>query len=136
MNEENSPEQAASNPYRNTIGSIVSWAIFRAALIIFAALVIFEYVYEVNYFIWWSVTLVCLYAFVLHPIQVQYRLYKMETDNVMQGTLCSSCKHFEPTGVLCSVLDEHVTENYIPCEGLQWEPRSGVEKFNNDLDEL
>jgi membrane protein YdbS with pleckstrin-like domain len=109
--------------YRNTIGSIVSWAIFRAAGVIIAAYIISEYVRWLDYSTWWVLTLVVLYAVVLHPMQIQYRIYKEETARVMDGTLCSTCRHFEPTGVLCSKLDEHVTEDSIPCEGQLWEPK-------------
>jgi hypothetical protein len=110
--------------YSNTVGSIVGWAIFRAAVFIAVSLFLFDYLRWSNYGLWWMLTFALLYPIVFHPAQVQYRLYKEETRNVVSGTLCSSCKYFEPTGVLCSKLDEHVTEDYIPCEGEQWEPKS------------
>jgi hypothetical protein len=127
---------AKRNPYRNTIGSIVSWAIFRTALVMFIAMFVYEYVHRIDYVVWWSITLISLYAFVVHPIQIQYELYKKETKTVVTGTLCASCRHFEPTGVLCSILDEHVTENYVPCEGLSWEPKPVDENRKDVPDEL
>lgn len=123
---ETTEEQQKKKPvYRNTVGSIVTWALLRAALVIVAALLLYEYVRWIDYSLWWGVTAVSLYAFVVHPIQVQYRLYREETQKVISGTLCASCRHFEETGVLCAKLDEHVSEEYIPCEGELWEPRSG-----------
>jgi len=109
--------------YRNTIGSIVSWAIFRAAAVIGISLLISEYLPWLDPFTQWGVTLLILYGVVLHPMQIQYRIYREETKNVMEGTLCSTCKYFEPTGVMCSRLDEHVSEEDIPCEGELWEPK-------------
>ena len=123
---ENNGSALRNSPYRNTIGSIVSWALFRMALVIFVALVVYEYVYRIDYVVWWTLTLLSLYA-------IQYQLYKQETQNVINGTLCSSCRHFEPTGVLCSILDEHVTENDVPCEGLRWEPKSIEDKMSEDI---
>ncbi len=113
-----------THAYRNTIGSIVSWAILRTAILIVLSLLAYEYVGWVDYGLWWSVTAIAFYAVVLHPMQIQYRLFKEETRRVMDGTLCSTCKYFEETGVLCSRLDEHVTEDVIPCEGELWEPKS------------
>lgn len=109
--------------YRNTIGSIVSWALIRAAILIALSLLVLEYVRWLDYTTWVMLTVIMIYAAVIHPMQVQYRIYTEETRNVMEGTLCSSCKHFEPTGVICSKLDEHVTEDLIPCDGELWEPK-------------
>jgi membrane protein YdbS with pleckstrin-like domain len=115
--------EKAEGHYTNTIGSIVSWAIFRAAGVIVAAYIVSEYVSWLDYSTWWLLTLVMFYAVVLHPMQIQYRIYREETAKVMDGTLCSTCRHFEPTGVLCAKLDEHVSEDNIPCEGELWEPK-------------
>jgi hypothetical protein len=41
-----------------------------------------------------------------------------------EDTLCGSCINFEPSSQLCKVLDEHVSVDFIPCEGLRWEPKS------------
>jgi membrane protein YdbS with pleckstrin-like domain len=115
--------EKAEGRYRNTIGSIVSWALFRAAIVIGIALLVVEYVEWLDYATWMIMTLIMIYAAVIHPMQVQYRIYTEETRNIMEGTLCSSCKYFEPTGVMCSKLDEHVSEDVIPCEGELWEPK-------------
>ncbi|MCB2205704.1 hypothetical protein KQI65_13245 [bacterium] len=113
-----------SRPYTNTIGSIVSWAIFRAAIVIVVSYFIIENVHWLRLESWWWIVIVfLLYAVVLHPMQVQYRIYREETASVMEGTLCSTCRYFEPTGVLCSKLDEHVSADHIPCEGELWEPK-------------
>ncbi len=109
--------------YRNTLGSIISWAIFRAAAVIFGCWLLGELAPWLNYGVWWGITLVSLYAIVLHPMTVQYNIYKQETARVMSGTLCSTCRYFESTGVMCSKLDEHVTEDVVPCEGELWEPK-------------
>jgi hypothetical protein len=114
----------AERKYRNTVGSIVSWALFRLAIVIGVSLLVVEYVSWIDYSTWAIITLIMIYAGVIHPMQVQYRIYNEETRTVMEGTLCSTCKYFEPTGVLCSRLDEHVSEDHIPCEGELWEPRA------------
>jgi len=125
--ENNLPPAAPKKEYRNTIGSIVAWAIFRTALVMVAAMALYEYARWIDYNLWWGLTIISLYAVVIHPLQIQYRLYKEETEKVMTGTLCASCKYFERTGVMCTKLDEHVTEEYIPCEGQMWEPQSPMD---------
>lgn len=115
--------EGGKRTYRYTVGSIVTWAIFRAAAVIGIMMLVSEYVRWLDYGTWWGATLLLLYAVVLHPMQIQYRIYKDETKNVMEGTLCSTCRYFEPTGVMCSKLDEHVSEDHIPCNGELWEPK-------------
>ena len=130
---EETPDPVPRKEYQNTIGSIVSWAIFRTAIVITLSLILYHYVRWVDYTLWWGITAISLYAAVIHPMQIQYRLFKEETRQVLTGTLCSSCKYFEETGVLCSKLDEHVTEEYIPCGGELWEPRSPITEADDDL---
>ncbi|MDX9759855.1 MAG: hypothetical protein RBU27_11910 [Bacteroidota bacterium] len=115
--------EPADRAYRNTVGSIVSWALFRLAIVIGVSMLVVEYVHWIDYSTWAIITLIMMYAAVIHPMQVQYRIYREETRTVMEGTLCSTCKYFEPTGVLCSRLDEHVSEDDIPCGGELWEPK-------------
>jgi hypothetical protein len=123
-------QQRGKRMYRNTLGSIVSWAIFRAAAVIFGAWLLNEYAPWLDYGVWWGVTLISIYAIVIHPITIQYHLYKQDTSNVVSGTLCSTCRHFEKGSVLCLKLDEHVSEDDIPCEGELWEPKG----FDDDGD--
>ena len=106
------------------MGSIVTWAIIRAAIVIVISFVLLEYVPWIEYGVRWMISMAALFAVVLYPAQIQYRLYKEGTKNIVAHSLCSSCKHFEETAVMCLVLDEHVTESYLPCEGLRWEPVS------------
>ena len=54
---------------------------------------------------------------------IQYKLFREENYEVITNTLCSSCKHFDETAVLCLKYDEHPTEDKIPCEGAAWEPK-------------
>ncbi len=123
------PDTPASTPprpsYRNTMGSIVLWTLLRLGAVIVGAWILYDVmaVNNTSYALWWAVTGLALYAVVFHPTQIQYLHYREETRTVVSGTLCSSCKYFESTGVLCSKLDEHVTEDYLPCEGQLWEPR-------------
>jgi hypothetical protein len=117
-------ETGNSTPYRNTLGSIVLWTLLRTAAVIISAWLTYDLfnVGNMGYALWWTVTALALYAVVFHPTQIQYLHYREETRRVSTDTLCASCKYFEPTGVMCSKLDEHVSELYLPCGGESWEP--------------
>lgn len=124
----NQPSAGEKVFYPHTMGSIIFWAIIRAAIVIVISLWLYEYAKWIEYGVWWMITLGAIGIVVGYPAQIQYRMYKERTRNVLSGTLCSTCKYFEPIAVLCSRYDEHVSESYIPCEGMDWEPPSSDER--------
>ena len=77
-----------------------------------------------NYADWWAITIFAIYGITIYPAQLQYNHFKSSSKRLIEETLCSSCRHFNPEGLHCTVLDEHVSEQYLPCEGEGWEPRS------------
>lgn len=117
---------------RHTLGSIITWALVRTVVVIFLALWLHDYVRWLQYEVWWGIVVATIVAAVIYPAQIQYRIYREETHEVVTNTLCSSCRHFEPTAVMCSRYDEHVTEGYLPCDGMDWEPLSVEEKGGSE----
>lgn len=111
-----------------SIGSIVYWGIIRLTLVIVALWVLYYYI---DYGTWWMIGIVSLYVVVVHPIIIQYEMYREQNKIVLESSLCSSCRYFDVTAVLCTKLDEHPTENYLPCEGMYWEPKM-VESKNEE----
>jgi hypothetical protein len=73
---------------------------------------------------WWTVTVAALYGIVVYPAQIQYYYFKKTSKRLVEQTLCSSCRYFNPDGLHCTRLDEHISEDYLPCEGEGWEPKS------------
>ena len=63
-----------------------------------------------------------MYGVIIHPAMIQYRMFLHDNDAIINNTLCSSCKHFDKTAVLCQKYDQHPTLKNLPCEGLDWEP--------------
>ena len=102
------------------MGGIIFWGIVRTALMIAALWILFDYI---EYQYWFVLTIMSVYGIIIHPAVIQYRLFSEENKAVLEGTLCSSCKHFERSAVLCAKHDEHPTQNYIPCDGIDWEPK-------------
>lgn len=121
MFRETSTEEELSTEPRITEGSIIWGAIFRSALVIFLS---FFFYYTWWFRQYWWMSLFVLWLFAIYPAYRQYQRFKITIDNLKESTLCGSCKHFDATGQICIKYDEHVTEDYIPCEGADWEPYS------------
>lgn len=102
------------------MGAIIYWTIIRLAILIPLLWIATEYI---DYQYWWMVVTMSIYGFILHPAFIQYKLFREENDDIITNTLCSSCKHFDETAVLCLKYDEHPTRDKIPCEGIDWEPK-------------
>jgi hypothetical protein len=103
------------------MGAIVYWTIIRIAILIPLLWIATNYI---DYKYWWAVVSMSIYGFIIHPAVIQYKLFREEHKEVITNTLCSSCKHFDETAVICLKFDEHPTQESIPCEGGDWEPNS------------
>ncbi|HYF02251.1 MAG TPA: hypothetical protein VEC36_02660 [Patescibacteria group bacterium] len=103
-----------------TTGSVIFGAIIRTALIITIAFFIKER-FDVEHI--WILTMFAIWGIGIFPAYKQYQSFHEKVEDLQQTTLCGSCKYFETSGQLCNLLDEHVSEHYLPCEGQGWEPR-------------
>lgn len=108
---------------RHTLGSIIWLAMLRLTAVIFVAWYL-RGPFHSYYAEWWAVTIAAIYGIAIYPAQIQYSYFKRTSKKLMEQTLCSSCRHFNPEGLHCMQLDEHITEHYLPCEGEGWEPKS------------
>ncbi|MBA4251900.1 MAG: hypothetical protein C0425_10705 [Chlorobiaceae bacterium] len=112
------------------MGDIIFWAIIRTAILIPVLWIAKDFI---DYSFWWTLTILCIYGVILHPALIQYRLFLEKNNVVLNSTLCSSCQHFDKTAVLCLKHDEHPTEIYLPCDGLEWEPQSNEQVEEKDF---
>lgn len=71
----------------------------------------------------WIVSILAIYLFVFNPAYLSYKKFIEDNQNIICNTLCSSCKHFNQSAVLCTKYDKHPKDNFIPCEGTDWEPK-------------
>lgn len=102
------------------MGQIVFWGLVRLALTIIVLWILY---FHLPYGTWWVLGIVSIYAVVVHPAIIQYDMFREKNKTIIESTLCSSCRYFNETAVLCTKLDEHPTEKYLPCEGELWEPK-------------
>jgi len=102
------------------MGKIVFWALIRIAILIPVLWIATNWV---DYKFWWILSGLAIYGVIFHPAMIQYRIFKEENREVLEDTICSQCRHFDSSAVLCMKYDEHPQEDYIPCDGIDWEPK-------------
>lgn len=104
-----------------TVGSIVWGVILRAFIIVFLSFLVISFYRFQGY--WWAVLFIFWFA-AAYPGWRQYQSFQKRIKDIEESTLCGTCVHFESSGQLCKIYDEHITNDYIPCEGLDWQPRT------------
>jgi hypothetical protein len=71
---------------------------------------------------YWYFMLFAIWIGAAYPGWMQYKKYQERMKKFTEETLCGSCRHFESSAQLCKIYDRHVSSNYVPCEGMNWEP--------------
>jgi hypothetical protein len=115
--------EPARRTERHTFGSIVWMAMLRLTIVIFVAWYLKDH-FTSYYSEWWMATVGAIYGIAIYPAQIQYHYFKRTSRRLVEQTLCSSCRYFNPDGLHCTRLDEHISEDHLPCEGEGWEPKS------------
>ena len=101
------------------MGEIVFWTIIRTAVTLPGLWILRS---QVDSQLWYLISLAAIYVLIVHPAIQSYRWFEQKNKKVINTTLCSSCRHFDASAILCMKYDKHPTENYIPCDGVDWEP--------------
>ena len=102
------------------MGEVVFWTIIRALITILGLWILKA---QIDFQLWFLISVAAVYVLIVHPAMVSYRWFEERNKKVIESTLCSSCKHFDQSAVLCIKYDKHPTENYVPCDGVDWEPK-------------
>lgn len=68
------------------------------------------------------------YGVIIHPALIHYRLFNEINREIIEDTLCSSCEHFDKSAILCLKHDKHPTIDFVPCDGIDWLPKSPDDK--------
>ncbi len=101
------------------MGGIIFWAIIRAALLVPSLWILYG---MMEYKYWWWFGILSVYGIIIHPASIQYRMFLKQNEDIIKNTLCSSCRNFDETAVLCLKHDEHPSLDKLPCDGIDWEP--------------
>lgn len=113
------------------MGAIIFWSIIRTAVIIPLLWITGTYI---DYESWWVICIVAVYVTVIHPAIVQFKKFEEDNREVLEDTLCSSCKSFNKSAVICIKYDQHPTKTVVPCEGMDWEPVSDEDYKEKEYD--
>lgn len=105
-----------------TVGTIIYGTILRVSAIIVLTWFLNDYFGRTETI--WTISMLLLWGIGVYPAFRSYQKFLKNVSTIKSDTLCGSCKYFNETNQLCSVYDEHVTETYVPCEGLSWEPQN------------
>lgn len=109
------------NTPRLTTGTIVLGALIRSSIIVLTTWWISSY-WEFQQF--WPLFAIMLVMIVFYPAYREMTMFSHEVESLQESTLCGSCKYFESSAQMCSRYDEHITQEHIPCEGMDWEPHT------------
>ncbi len=104
-----------------TLGSIFWGIMLRGLIVMLLMLFLIKFPSVRNN---WSLLLFSLWFIAAYPAYRQYQLYYKRIEKFEEETLCGSCKNFDPGARLCTIYDEHISKDHIPCEGQNWEPKS------------
>jgi hypothetical protein len=104
-----------------TTGTIVFGGMIRLSIIVMATWWISDF-WVFHQF--WPIFAMMVIMIVFYPAYREMSIFSDTVESLKETTLCGSCKHFEPSAQICSRYDEHITEDHIPCEGMDWEPNS------------
>jgi len=102
------------------MGGIVYWGLLRTAVVIVLLWFFYDYF---NYRYSWIIFSLAIYIVIIHPIVSEYKSFISKNRDVINNSLCSKCKHFNETAVLCMKYDEHPTDDFTPCDGIDWEAK-------------
>ena len=103
------------------MGEIIYWGLLRFALVLVGAWLLYSLVPEYND--WWMMFFIAVATIVIYPAQLAWRKHASSIRRANQNPLCATCRHLATREALCKVTDEHVRQDYTPCEGQAWESR-------------
>ena len=103
------------------MGELIFWTIIRVAILLPLVWLLKGYL---DYQLWWGISIVAFYGVIIHPALIHYRLFNERNREIIEDTLCSSCEYFDKSAILCLKHDEHATIDFVPCDGIDWLPKS------------
>jgi hypothetical protein len=101
-----------------TSGSILWGILLRSAVLIIITMTLILAL-DKRELAWFAIFI--FWVAVAYPAYRQYTAFNNRLQTLEEDTLCGKCKHFIKESQLCSVLDEHISKDTIPCEGAIWE---------------
>jgi hypothetical protein len=116
-----------------TVGTIVFRALVKTTMIVLLSWFAMEqFAYELQHTLFIPPALAALsliYFVAVLPAYHQYQRFYRDSKRLVGDTLCAKCRHFDSTGIICTLYDEHISRTYTPCGGDAWEAK---QPFDNE----
>lgn len=106
-----------------TTGSIIWGVLLRSLIIVMLSFFVVEQIDDRT--AWW-IAFFGFWVFAAFPAYQQLQTFNKRMDEFEESTLCGTCRHFVKGSQLCSLYDEHVSKEYVACDGNDWEPKESV----------
>jgi len=55
------------------------------------------------------------------PDDTGYKKFYAQNREIIENSICSKCRHFDESAVLCTKYESHPKPGYIPCGGKEFE---------------
>lgn len=120
----NAPDERVLAPQvfkpKVTIGSIVLYALLKTSVLMLGGWFVVEYY---NMYQYWWILLLGIFLLGILPAYQQYEVYKEQSTIIEQNSLCATCRYYDDSGIICTMMDEHVSAQHTPCGGAGWEAK-------------
>ncbi len=97
------------------MGKIVIETLIRLAVVLIAVFFIRTAMPDDKF--WLILTLFAVTGGVILPAFYSYKSFYQENKEVIENSVCSRCRHFDRSAVLCKKYEAHPKKDFIPCGG-------------------
>ena len=101
------------------MGKIVIETLIRLAIVVIAVFFIRTAMPDDKF--WLILTLFAVTGGVILPAYYSSKSFYQENREVIENSVCSKCRHFDRSAVLCKKYEEHPKKGYVPCGGKEVE---------------
>ncbi|MBK7868131.1 MAG: hypothetical protein IPJ75_14765 [Ignavibacteriales bacterium] len=70
---------------------------------------------------WLILTIAAILAGVVLPAYTGYKKFYAQNREIIENSICSKCRHFDESAVLCTKYESHPKPGYIPCGEKEFE---------------
>ncbi|GAB1350690.1 hypothetical protein MASR1M107_29050 [Ignavibacteriales bacterium] len=101
------------------MGKIVTETLFRIVIVIIAVYLIRTAFPDDKF--WLILAITAVVGGVVLPAYNSYINFYKSNKEIIENSICSKCRHFDETAVLCKKYESHPKPDFIPCDGKEFE---------------
>jgi len=76
----------------------------------------------IDFNFWLILVFAGIFFFLVYPFTEKFRQFTEDNKEIIEDSICSQCKSFDETAVICTKYDEHPAKDFVPCGGSDFEP--------------